>query len=102
MATNTERISKLEHTVYGNGEIGMDEMLRQVYQDMKERKKRDDEHQKAREDDRKFYRRAILTPILGSIGTFIIAIIMLIINGLIFLYINLPTLLPHSSYLRIP
>lgn len=90
MADNTKRIEKLEHTVFGNGDIGHDEMLRQLHAWMLEQKEKQKDAEKEKkeadkiaDEDRKYFRRAFTTP-------FIATIIMLFMNGIIFVITQWP------------
>lgn len=78
MQSELERHGK---TLYGNGEPGMDEILRGLNKDMRDRRERDKEQ-----------RDTILSLTRTAAGTAITAIIVLIINGLVWFIKILPIL----------
>jgi hypothetical protein len=74
VSSHDEDIKKIRKTLYGNGEPGMDENIRTIMHDMAEDKKR---------------REWVFN---ATIGTALSAIVMLIINGVIYFFRILPVL----------
>lgn len=91
-----EQLSKLNKFVFGNGEIGMDEAIRRINTDIisikkfmeeyredrkeaiEKREKSEEKERDERHEQRRWLKRSVAAPAIG-------AIVMLFINGVLFL-----------------
>jgi len=80
---NTEKIIRIEKAVFGNGEPGMDEVIRST-KTMLEAYIKDQKEQKEKESKKKdAIQMVILSAVVGNVITMIITIIQLINAGVI-------------------